>query len=264
MSPIRLFIAIGQRYDVLITASEDVDNYWFRAESQVACGDNWNTGNIKSIFSYEGADTSANPTTTGTSYTQSCTDQTGLVPWWKKDVPQDLFEAQSQNLDVLMSAGTNASWADNSSVVQWSLNGHIMTVDWEKPTLSYVFEGESNFTEEQNVIELPNANEWTFWIIQSLAGEITSAPHPIHLHGHDFYVLGSGEGTFSDSSTLTYSQPTRRDVAMLPAVGYLVIAFKTDNPGAWLMVSGVLALLEKHKLTRSLSTVTSHGTLAKV
>ena len=27
----------------------------------------------------------------------------------------------------------------------------------------------------------------------------------------------------------------RRDVAMLPSNGYLVMAFKTDNPGAWLM-----------------------------
>lgn len=223
---------------MLITADQDVDNYWFRAEPQEACGQNWNTGNILSIFSYEGADDDSNPTTTGTSYTSGCADQTGLVPWWKKDVPQDLFESQYQELDVLMSAGTNASWSNGTSVVQWSLDGNLMTIDWEKPTLGYVFDDKyaaDDFTAEQNVIQLTEANAWTFWVIQSLAGEITSAPHPIHLHGHDFYVLGSGSGTFSDSSTLTYSMPTRRDVAMLPAVGYLVIAFKTDNPGAWLM-----------------------------
>lgn len=34
---------------------------------------------------------------------------------------------------------------------------------------------------------------------------------------------------------LNFENPTRRDVAMLPANGWLVIAFQTDNPGAWLM-----------------------------
>jgi FtsP/CotA-like multicopper oxidase with cupredoxin domain len=63
-------------------------------------------------------------------------------------------------------------------------------------------------------------------------------PHPIHLHGHDFYVLGTGSGTFNIStspSTLTYNNPTRRDVALLPGGGWLALAFQTDNPGAWLM-----------------------------
>lgn len=34
---------------------------------------------------------------------------------------------------------------------------------------------------------------------------------------------------------LNGGNPTRRDVTMLPAKGWVVIAFKTDNPGAWLM-----------------------------
>ena len=57
----------------------------------------------------------------------------------------------------------------------------------------------------------------------------------MHLHGHDFYVLGAGTGNYSDATTLNYINPPRRDVAILPANGYLVLAFVTDNPGAWLM-----------------------------
>ena len=34
---------------------------------------------------------------------------------------------------------------------------------------------------------------------------------------------------------LKRDNPPRRDVALLPANGYLVIAFKSDNPGAWLL-----------------------------
>ena len=34
---------------------------------------------------------------------------------------------------------------------------------------------------------------------------------------------------------LNFENPTRRDVAMLEAQGWTVIAFETDNPGSWLM-----------------------------
>ena len=51
----------------------------------------------------------------------------------------------------------------------------------------------------------------------------------------DFHVLAQGSGTYSSSSSLNLSNPPRRDTALLPASGYLVLAFQTDNPGAWLM-----------------------------
>lgn len=78
----------------------------------------------------------------------------------------------------------------------------------------------------------------TYWIIQEPANTRVPIPHPIHLHGHDFYVLGRGHGVFDPSSspsTLTWQNPTRRDVALLPGGGWLALAFPTDNPGAWLM-----------------------------
>lgn len=49
-------------------------------------------------------------------------------------------------------------------------------------------------------------------------------------------VLAQGSGTYTDgTTTLNLDNPPRRDTAMLPSSGYLVIAFLTDNPGAWLM-----------------------------
>lgn len=58
----------------------------------------------------------------------------------------------------------------------------------------------------------------------------------MHLHGHDFYILGTGTGTFSASSaSLNYVNPPRRDTVQLVSQGWAVIAFKTDNPGAWLL-----------------------------
>lgn len=54
--------------------------------------------------------------------------------------------------------------------------------------------------------------------------------------GHDFFVLAAGTGTYASSgAVLQTSNPPRRDVTMLPAAGYLALAFQADNPGAWLM-----------------------------
>jgi hypothetical protein len=38
-----------------------------------------------------------------------------------------------------------------------------------------------------------------------------------------------------DISRLKTNNPIRRDTATLPAGGYLVLAFLSNNPGAWLM-----------------------------
>jgi len=64
----------------------------------------------------------------------------------------------------------------------------------------------------------------------------------MHLHGHDFALLAQGTN-LSDLTTTTttggnvdlkFDNPPRRDVVLLPTGGYVVIAFKADNPGSWL------------------------------
>lgn len=154
-----LFVGIGERYDVLVTADQEIDNYWFRAEVQTDCGKNTNNGNIMAIFSYDGVNKTGEPTSQKTEYTVSCDDQTGLAPWVKKDVPKEQFSAQVEELEVLLSIGTKATYSVNgSAVVQWSFDDKLMSIDWQKPTLEYVFNGDSNWTESQNLIELPAAH----------------------------------------------------------------------------------------------------------
>lgn len=60
----------------------------------------------------------------------------------------------------------------------------------------------------------------------------------MHVHGHNFVVLGQGSGVFnsgSASSLLNFANPARRDTVNLVANGWTVVAFQTTNPGAWLM-----------------------------
>jgi FtsP/CotA-like multicopper oxidase with cupredoxin domain len=88
------------------------------------------------------------------------------------------------------------------------------------------------------MIEIPNDGTWTYWIIQEPIDGPVQIPHPIHLHGHDFWILGRGLGTFNyanNFTSLNFNNPPRRDVTFLPAGGWVVLAFPADNPGAWLM-----------------------------
>jgi hypothetical protein len=89
-----------------------------------------------------------------------------------------------------------------------------------------------------------NDEQWTYWVIQQAVGA-PPIPHPIHLHGHDMYVLGTGAGQFNVDthlSSLQFTNPPRRDVQHLPAGGWLVIAYPTDNPGAQPPISFPISL----------------------
>nr|XP_043620922.1 L-ascorbate oxidase-like [Erigeron canadensis] len=62
-----------------------------------------------------------------------------------------------------------------------------------------------------------------------------SEVHPWHLHGHDFWVLGYGEGKFSkkDEKKLNLKNPPLRNTAVIFPYGWTALRFVTDNPGVW-------------------------------
>lgn len=123
-----------------------------------------------------------------------------------------------------------------TSLFKWKIGLNTMLAAWEAPSLLQIAEGNATWESAENVYVLPNANEWVYWIIDTTL----PIPHPIHLHGHDFYILAqAASATFDSSVALNLQNPPRRDVATLPASGYLVIAFLTDNPGAWLVSHSV-------------------------
>ncbi|KAH9295256.1 hypothetical protein KI387_038844 [Taxus chinensis] len=60
--------------------------------------------------------------------------------------------------------------------------------------------------------------------------------HPWHLHGHDFWILGYGEGVFDPAKDTknynTVNPPLRNTVPVFP-YGWTALRFKADNPGVW-------------------------------
>ncbi|KAL5200056.1 hypothetical protein ABZP36_021259 [Zizania latifolia] len=64
-----------------------------------------------------------------------------------------------------------------------------------------------------------------------------SEVHPWHLHGHDFWVLGYGDGAFlgdaGDAARLNLKNPPLRNTAVIFPYGWTAIRFVADNPGVW-------------------------------
>ncbi|XP_066917252.1 uncharacterized protein [Clytia hemisphaerica] len=87
--------------------------------------------------------------------------------------------------------------------------------------------------------------------------------HPVHLHGHSFHVLKQGFGVMDNQTNLiadlnqdiicdnkpcsrqhwkddmtqrlNFDQPPVKDTVIVPSSGYVVVRFRSDNPGFWLM-----------------------------
>ena len=238
-----ILLAVGQRYDVIVTANQTAGNYWFRAAVATDCQSANNAANGQSlaIFNYDSVAVGNPSSTAYATPSTGCFEPTNLAPYWVQPVPST---TAFQDLDVGL---TNGSVDNGAGLTVWGINATSIDIQWDKPMRTYLQEGNTSYPKAENVITLANEGVWTYWLIQ----EVTRTPqiaHPIHLHGHDFFVLGSGGDnnqnpnsaptvTFnpsSDAANLNWATPIRRDTALLPQGGWLALAFYTNNPGPWL------------------------------
>jgi len=62
--------------------------------------------------------------------------------------------------------------------------------------------------------------------------------HPFHLHGHSFSVIATSDEP--DASELYKGKYVRRDVISIPAEGWGIFRFRSDNPGVWFFHVSIL------------------------
>lgn len=63
-----------------------------------------------------------------------------------------------------------------------------------------------------------------------------SETHPWHLHGHDFWVLGYGNGKFdinNDTKKYNLVNPIMKNTVPVHPYGWTALRFRADNPGVW-------------------------------
>jgi laccase len=58
--------------------------------------------------------------------------------------------------------------------------------------------------------------------------------HPLHLHGYDFHVVGTGFGNYdaaNDTAKYNLVDPVQRNTISVPTAGWVAIRFVANNPG---------------------------------
>ncbi|RIA97880.1 Multicopper oxidase [Glomus cerebriforme] len=233
----RLPINVAQRYSVIVTANQPVDNYIMRSEFQKTCMPDGASklSVVKAIVHYDGASEDSKPISAPwKDFLEECIDlkHETLQPLYDEKVPKATKEMEL----------TIAFHNNSKGVVIAFLNESSYEPDISFPTLNRIFAGKAN--------NLPRSrNAFTF----DKVGEVVDiafintddGEHPFHMHGHQFWLLGFGNGTKVDRGKLNTVNPIKRDTSTIPANGWTVFRFVPDNPGvfAWHLQSGLLLQL---------------------
>lgn len=234
-------LGVGQRTDVVLDTSsaQPTDAIWMRSTVSSSCsrvnGNNpgGNVTEALAVIYFQDADTNAVPTTTSTvpvSRINECFNDalSSTVPVYSI-TPQPPTSTQTINITF-----------DNNGT-QWlfNMNGNSFRDDYNDPNLLEAKLGNVSFPADQNVYDF-GSNKSVSLVVYNFI----PASHPMHMHGHNFYVIDEGFGTWDGNHSGNTTNPQRRDTQLLQkaqadgngtvtAPSYVVLQFDLDNPGVW-------------------------------
>ncbi|KAK4223679.1 multicopper oxidase-domain-containing protein [Podospora fimiseda] len=259
-----VLIGIGQRYNIIVEANPIAylnhdppadGNFWIRTEAANCTRPP--PGAPPRLPGYE---------TNGIlRYNKSSTDLPTSKPWDRSLISLRCSDETYTSLEPILKwqVGTPANGGEEHRVkvdtnisgkpeygplAAWGLLPNTfgatftpLRIDFNNPTMLHLNNTSGQWPEKW-IITPENYGD-DDWVYMAIAGDTgrTGVPnagaHPIHLHGHDFALLQQAENTFLTHGNLSlkFDNPPRRDVVLLPQNGFVVIAFKTDNPGSWLL-----------------------------
>lgn len=251
----QVHVGIGQRYDIIVEAKplsdgsnpiQDSGNYWIRTHVLTECfgkapaGPNYNE---IGILRYNSSSTDDPKSKQWANLdTDTCIDELGWKPFFSWIVGEQSNQKEQRDVQPLRSSFTktyastyplNAFALATPSPIPVTLQP--LRVDYENITFQHL-DNTGGWPDPWVVVsEDGGYDKWIYLAITEHTNSRTKA-HPIHLHGHDFAISAQHSYPYDpNNSTLVTNNPPRRDVVLLPTGGHVVIAFKTDNPGAWLM-----------------------------
>ncbi|KAL8991864.1 MAG: hypothetical protein Q9169_007584, partial [Polycauliona sp. 2 TL-2023] len=239
---------IGQRTDVIVKANMASNSAVFmRSEISARCA----TGNqrlaLAAIY-YEKANRTATPKSNPQPIDDSKCGNVSNTPILSPPPPfsnlsdQDdlattrpLFPypalanaATTLNLDITFGA-------NSTGFRVWKMNNVSFRGNFDNPLLLLAAAGNTSYPYNPEwAVQNFGRNSSVRLIIRNFLGPA----HPMHLHGHNFFVLADGQGQW-DGKITNRLNPSRRDVQIIQGSrdrdtpGYLVLQYDTDNPGVW-------------------------------
>jgi hypothetical protein len=126
---------------------------------------------------------------------------------------------------------------------RWNMYSDTMWLNFSNITLSQNLNAQQKYFDTHSVVVKQDSakDNWVYFLVSGTGiprsgRQYLPIAHPIHLHGHDFAILQQSSTPYQIGGlNLNLKNPPRRDVALMPGNGFLVLAFKADNPGVWLM-----------------------------
>jgi len=178
---------------------------------------------------YQNANTSAAPTTQSTvpqSEIETCQNDalSETVPAYKITPPSHPTTTEIINITYNSNGTHNLFYMNNST----------FRADYNDPVLLDAKLGHQTFPSEYNVYDFGSSQSIRF-VVYNYA---TTGAHPMHMHGHNMYILATGTGMW-DGTVTNPQNPQRRDVHLLPNApsttdpAYIVVQIDADNPGVW-------------------------------
>lgn len=228
----------GQRADIVVYAgAKSTSSFWMRSDVDPTCSGS-SQPHAKAIIYYECATTDANPTSKATVYTLTGDCVAQPLSQTRPLVPQPL-PAYGPSFVQLM----NYTLAFNYTLTgapQFLVNGRQFRANYSQSLLLIAnSEGEVANTSAQygslsNVFDFGHNTT-----VRIVVHNYFVSPHPMHLHGHDFWILAEGRGTWDGTIQGNPSNVMRRDTHQMIGAGadgspsYLALEFELNNPGVW-------------------------------
>ncbi|XP_062608275.1 uncharacterized protein LOC134270113 [Saccostrea cucullata] len=280
----------GERFDFILEANQTIDNYWIRGKTLERIP---RTTVAEAILRYDGA-----PVEEPKTNRKLCTagDKCFVLNCPFTYFPQN-EHTECIRFDTLRSTATDdpAPPFVEGKFKEYFLNyafpgtdrfpGSVNGRSLVAPTVSGISQpkeitrscdeagcGEQKLCSCSYSLDLDHGD--TIQMVLLNMGVGRGWAHPVHMHGHSFYVLKMGypdynqttgqfiadnadincrggvpanksfcnEATWSDQSWLNgnvpgleLQNPPRKDTIIVPSGGYVVVRIKADNPGLWIM-----------------------------
>ncbi|PKI59916.1 hypothetical protein CRG98_019689 [Punica granatum] len=263
-----IMISPGQTMDVLLTADQPLGRYYMAAReysTESAAVTGFDHSNATAILQYNGdynftsrpifphfqlpmyLDMKAGKNFTNRIRSLANEDYPINVP---ENITTRMFITVSMNVlcrnstscstdmgNILATSMNNISWnnpqVDVLEAYYRNLSGYYTTdfPDWPKTMYDFTSD---NYDEDAVITDQGTKSvEIVFQGTSVMGGSVN---HPMHLHGHSFYVVGIGSGNFNNNTDpLSYNliDPPKVNTFGVPKNGWLAIRFFANNPGVW-------------------------------
>ncbi|KAJ8083663.1 hypothetical protein PM082_009539 [Marasmius tenuissimus] len=229
-----LEIYAAQRYSFVLHANQPVGNYWIRANPNL--GTPGFAGGINSaILRYKGTP-NEEPATNTTSPNDKLLNENDLRSL--QDVPGEPVPGGADHV-------LNMTIGFQTDTGLFTINDTPF-ISPTTPVLLQILSGAQkpeDLLPSKSIYALPrNKTIEINFALSSDAGQ----PHPMHLHGHHFFVIKS-----ADSDQYNFKNPVERDTVAVKSNTKVAIRFKTDNSGPmflhchieWHLVAGLAVIL---------------------